>query len=130
MFKSSKNSSPNANAIVSCITEKFKELQTKKSNLKVFVSDGASVVISRKGGVATKLETNFPCYNIHWVRHRLALECADTGDDYKFIRNVEEILIELWRFFKNSSKRLHIYMKVTLSAKQFDSLTEKEKLIL
>ena len=36
-------------------------------------------------------------------------------------------MIELWRFFRNSPKRLHIYMKVTLSAKEFDSVTEKKK---
>ena len=66
-------------------------------------------------------------FNIHCIFHRLALAYADTGDDYKFIRNTKEILIELWRFFKNSLKRFYIYMKVTLSAKEFDSLTEKEK---
>ena len=66
-------------------------------------------------------------FNIHCICHRLALACADTGDDYKFIRNVEEILTELWRFFKKLSKRLHIYMKATLSAKEFHSLTEKKK---
>ena len=40
---------------------------------------------------------------------------------------MEEILIELWTFFKNIPKRLHLYVKVTLSAKKFDSLTEKKK---
>ena len=29
-----------------------------------------------------------------------------TGDDYKFINSFEENLIKLWKFFKNSSKRL------------------------
>ena len=66
-------------------------------------------------------------FNIHCICHRLALACPDTGDDYKFIRNVEEILIELQRFFRNSPKRLHIYIKVTVNAKEFDSLTEKKK---
>ena len=66
-------------------------------------------------------------FNILLVWHSLALACANTGDDYKFIRNVEKILIELWRFFKNSPRRLHIYMNVTLSAKEFDSLIEKKK---
>ena len=65
--------------------------------------------------------------NILRICHRLAIACADTGDDYKFIRNVEEILIELSRFFKNSPKRLHIYIKVTLNAKEFNSLAEKKK---
>ena len=66
-------------------------------------------------------------FSIHCICHRLALACADTGDRYQFIRNAEEISIELGRFFKNSPKRLHIYMKVTLSTKEFDSLTEKKK---
>ena len=84
-------------------------------------------MVGKKSGVATKLKTNFALkmFNIHSICHRLALGFVDT-DDYKFIRNAEEILIELWRFFKNSPKRLHIYMKVTFSAKEFDSLTEKK----
>ena len=40
---------------------------------------------------------------------------------------MKETLIELWRFFKNSLKRLHIHIKVTLSAQEVDSLTEKKK---
>ena len=40
---------------------------------------------------------------------------------------MEEILIELWRFFRNIPKRLHICVKVTRSVKKFDSLTEKKK---
>ena len=87
-------------------------------------------MVGKKSGVATKLKTNFALkmFNIHCICHRLAIACADTGDDYKFIRNTEGILIQIliWRFFKNSPKRLHIYMKVTFSAKEFDSLTEKK----
>ena len=66
-------------------------------------------------------------FSIHCICHRLALACADTGDDYKSIRNAEEILIELSKIFKTSPKTLHIYVKVTLSTKEFDSLTEKKK---
>ena len=86
-------------------------------------------MVGKKSGVATKLKTNFALkmFYIHCICRRLALARADTGDDYKFLRNVEEILIERWRFFKNSPKRLHIYMKLTLSAEEFDSLTEKKK---
>ena len=65
-------------------------------------------------------------FDIHCICHRLALACEDKGDDYKFKRKADEILIELWRFFKNSPKRLQIYM-VTFSAKEFDSLAEKKK---
>ena len=65
-------------------------------------------------------------FDIHCICHRLALACEDIGDDYKFKRKAQEILIELWRFFKNFPKRLQIYM-VTFSAKEFDSLTGKKK---
>ena len=72
--------------------------------LKALVSDGASDV----KGVAIKLREEFSksTINIHCRCHRLALACADTGVNYKFIRSFEENLIELWKFFKNSPKRL------------------------
>ena len=51
-------------------------------------------MVGKNGGVATKPKMNFSLKVYHCICHRLALACADTGDDYKFIRNVEEILIE------------------------------------
>ena len=86
-------------------------------------------MVGKKGGVATKSKTNIASkmFNNHCIYHRLALACANIGDDYKLMRNVEKILIELSRFFKNSPKILNIYMKVTLSVKEFDSLTENKK---
>ena len=80
-------------------------------------------MVGKKSGVATKLKTNFAVkmLNIYCICHRIALACADTCDDYKFQRNAEEILIELWRFFKTSPKRLHIYMKVTLLRRHMTS---------
>ena len=125
----SPKASPDANAIVSCLTEKFKELNLEVAKLKAFVSDGASVMTGSKGGVATKLKNDFSktLINIHCICHRLALACADTGDEFKFMRNFEENLIEIWKFFKNSSKRLKMYVKTTLKCKQFDSLSNKRK---
>ena len=91
LLEFSENSKPNADAIVPCITEKFQELKIKISNLKVFASDGASIMVGKKVSVETKLKINFALkmFNIHFICHRLALACANTCDDYKFIRNVE-----------------------------------------
>ena len=104
-------------------------MQSEISNLKVFFYGGVSIMVGKKSGVATESKTNFALkmFNIHCIHYRFSLACADTGDDYKFIRNVEETLLELWRFLKSSPIRLHIFMKVTLSAKEFDSLTENKK---
>ena len=127
LLEHSPEASPDADAIVACITEKFKELTLEIENLKAFVSDGASVMTGVKGGVAAKLRNEFTAtmINVHCVCHRLALACADTGDDYKFINSLEETLLNLWKFFKNSPKRLKIYIRIALSCKDFDKMTKK-----
>ena len=86
-------------------------------------------MVCKKVGVATKLKTNFilKIFNIHCICHRLAIACADTGDDYKFIRSVEEILIELWRFFKKLSQEIAYIHEGKSRSKEFDSVTEKKK---
>ena len=102
LLEHSPDASPNAAAIVTCITKKFEELGMEIKKLKAFVSDGASVMTGVKGGVATKLREEFSksMINIYCICHRLAQACADTGADYKFIRSFEENLIELWIFTK------------------------------
>lgn len=125
----SPTSSPDADAIVACIAASFEELTLNIKNLQAFASDGASVMVGEIGGVAAKLRKDFipTMINIHCICHRLALACGDTGDDYKFIQNIEENILSLWAFFKNSSKRLHIYIKIALKSKQFDTLTPKRR---
>ena len=74
-------------------------------------------MVDEIGGVAAKLRKDFipTMINIHCICHRLALACGH----YKFIQNIEENILSLWAFFKNSTKRLHIYIKKALKSKQF-----------
>ena len=125
----SETSSPDADAIVACISKRFKTLTLDLQKLVAFASDGASVMTGREGGVAAKLRNDFAMtmINIHCICHRLALACADTGDDFKFVRDVEEELLSIWAFFTNSPKRLSTYLKVALKSKSFDSLSKKKK---
>ena len=121
--------SPNADAIVACITKKFEELNIEIRKLRAFVSDGASVMVGVKGGVAAKLREDFTqtMINIHCICHRLALACGDTGDNYKFIKNVEENLIGLWKFLKNSSKTIaHLRGGAKIEAIRYLSPPKKE----
>ena len=87
LLEDSIDASPNADAIVTCLTKKMQELAMEIGNLKPFVSDGTSVMTGAEGGVAAKLRKDFASkmINIHCICHRFALTCADTGDDYKFI---------------------------------------------
>ena len=52
-------------------------------------------MVGKKDGVATKTKTSIASkmFNNHCIYQRFALACANIGDDYKLIRNVEEILI-------------------------------------
>ena len=54
LLEHSPNASHDADAIVTCITKKFKEPALEISKLKAFVSHGAAVMTSSKGGVASK----------------------------------------------------------------------------
>ena len=129
LLEHSIDASPNADAIVTCLTKKMQELAMERGNLKAFVSDGVSVMTGAEGGVAAKFWQDFAStmINIHCICHRLALACVDTGDDYKFINSFEENRIKLWKFFKNSSKRLKIYLRIALKCKEFDTMSNKRQ---
>ena len=129
LLEHSIDASPNADAIVTCLTKKMQELAMERGNLKAFVSDGVSVMTGAEGGVAAKFWQDFAStmINIHCICHRLALACVDTGDDYKFINSFEENRIKLWKFFKNSSKRLKIYVRIALKCKEFDTMSNKRQ---
>ena len=125
----SETSSPDAKSIVNCVEKRFDKLTMDITKLVAFVSDGASVMTGHIGGVAALLRKEFTptMINVHCICHRLALAFGDTGDDFKFVQNVEENLLLLWAFFKNSSKRLAIYIKIALKTKSFVSMTKKRK---
>ena len=129
LLEHSIDASPNRDAIVTCLTKKMQEFAMEIGNLKAFVSDGASVMTGAEGGVAGKLRKDFAStmINIHCICHQLALACADTSADYKFINSFEENLIKRWKFFKNSSKRLKIYVRIALKCKEFDTMPNKRQ---
>ena len=97
---------------------------------KAFTSDGASVMTGHQSGVAARLSEHENCQtrlSVHFICHRLALACSDTGDELSYIQEFEKTLLQLWKFFKNSPKRLRMYIKTALRMCDFDTLPAKRK---
>ena len=65
--------------------------------------------------------------NVHCVCHHLALACSDMGDELKFIKDFKLTMIQLWKFLKNSPKRLKIYIKTATACKNYDNLSKHKK---
>lgn len=78
-----------------------KESNLEVRNLKSVVSDGARIMTGEYSGVAARLRRiNKVMPNFHCICHRPALNCADTGDRIKYIKEVETILKETWHFLR------------------------------
>ena len=52
--------------------------------------------------------------NIHCICHLLTLRYADSSSQLRVLKDFEDVLIQLWTFFKNSPKRLNILLKALL----------------
>ena len=109
----------NAEAIATLI---LKELEENDGlNLLCFTgfsSDGASVMVGKRTGVATRLkQVNPVLLNIHCICHRLALACTDSNESLTYIKNLETLLRQLWQFFENSPQRMAAYLKMQTELK-------------
>ena len=119
-----------AETIHDCLINLLISLDLKIQNAKAFTSDGASVMTGHQSGVAARLSEHENCQtmlNVHCICHRLALACSDTGDELSYIQEFEKTFLQLWKLFKNSPKRLKIYIKTALSMRDFNTLPPKRK---
>ncbi|CAG8727614.1 5848_t:CDS:2, partial [Cetraspora pellucida] len=78
-------------------------------HLIAFASDGASVMMGNKNGVAQRLSKICP-YIIytHCIAHRLALACKDSQKQLNYFTNAETVIRDVYKYYKNSVKRIHI----------------------
>ncbi|XP_068690462.1 E3 SUMO-protein ligase KIAA1586-like [Montipora foliosa] len=122
--------SANADAIKVMLVKQIAAAKLEKSKLTGLVTDGCSVITGKRNGVAVKMRQecklllNVHCI-CHCICHRLALACGDTNAHVSYIKVVENILVQLWSFFKNSSKRSASYAKAAVAAKSL-VVTSKE----
>ena len=78
--------SADANTIYTVATTKLLSLKLELNKLASIVTDGASVMMGHKSGVAALLKerVNKSLINVHCLAHCLALSCTDTAKDIKF----------------------------------------------
>ncbi|XP_015761809.1 PREDICTED: uncharacterized protein KIAA1586-like [Acropora digitifera] len=94
-------------------------------------TDGASVMVGSREGVASKLKRDNPCtIAIHCVCHRLALACTDSNEYTKYIQDVSDILRQTWKHFENSPKRMALLMKVLTNVNEVRVSSTKGKKVL
>lgn len=111
--------SANAEAIATLLLKEIEELDDL--DLGCFTgltSDGASVMVGKRSGVAARLkQVNPTLINVHCICHRLALACTDSNESLSNIKDVETWLRQLWQFFENSPKRMAAYLKIQTQLK-------------
>ena len=122
--------SANAETLFTLLTNKMTELNMEINKVSSLVSDGASVMLGSRTGLAARLkEVNCRIISIHCICHKLALACVDTAKDVDYIGTVEDLLRQLWKYLENSPKRMAIYLKVQQEVKSFDLSKKSRKVI-
>ncbi|MCO5575626.1 hypothetical protein L7F22_029428 [Adiantum nelumboides] len=89
------------------LTKLIVDLGLDRKTLVSFGSDGASVMVGKKGGVAKRLKDAYPFVtSIHCVAHRTNLCASNTIDDFPFAKYVDSTLNEVATLFRKSVARL------------------------
>ena len=95
-----------AATITEVILEILARLNIPIQRVMGFGSDGASVMVGRRAGVATLLKQSNPeLIAIHCVAHRLALAVAQAGDAAPYVKVFKTLLHNLYSFYDNSPVR-------------------------
>ena len=137
MFLSSQNAqedfaSCNSEAIIELVKKDLAAYNLHISRLMGLSTDGASVMVGKNNGVAAKLrQRNSKLLNMHCVCHRLALAWTDTCQELKYIREVEDVLRQLWYYFHNSPNRMACFPKcqIELRKDQLNHIERTKKLL-
>ena len=119
--------SADAQTLFTILTTKLQEMKTSIEKCSSLVSDGASVMLGNRSGLAARLqELNPALISVHCICHKLALACVDTSKELNFIAEVEQVLRTLWKAMVNSSKRTNMYLSVQEELKSL-RLQDKSK---
>ena len=105
-------SGSNAEVLTESILSVLEEFYLNINKMKSFVSDAASVMTGKHNGVAARLKrVNTVMLNFLCICYRLALACCDSGNETEYIKEVEGILTQIWKFLDYSPKHLNNFIK-------------------
>ena len=96
-------------------------------NLKASLSDGVPVMMGSKEGVASKFRERQSLkhlLNVHYIRHRLPLACADSSNQLNFLKEFQLILTQQWVFSNNSP---NVYLKTAHKMHNIETLHDNKR---
>ena len=89
--------------LLKCLSDNGFDDGYLKKHLVAFASDGASVMLGRKAGIATKMSEKYP--NIltwHCLNHRLELAVGDTVHDITAMNHFQSFMDSLYTLYSRS----------------------------
>ncbi|CAG2186740.1 unnamed protein product [Mytilus edulis] len=96
-----------AATIKSAIVQTLEEIDVPLEKMCALGSDGASVMLGRKGGVAALLKESVPTLIAnHCVAHRLALASSQAAAAVPYLKKFKAIVEQLYRFYQYSAVRM------------------------
>ncbi len=95
-------------ALLNCLdTAGFSEAWLQK-NWVSFVSDGASVMLGKNSGVATRLTARYPnllhIFTWHCMNHRLELAVSDAVDEVQAVNHLKAFMEKIHNLYSQSNK--------------------------
>ena len=124
LLEQSEEGFPNANGILNCLVKMLDRL-----GLARFVPSKSFFIRwclsnDRKFREINDCKTMI---NVNCICHRLALACSDKRDELQFVKYFELTMTQLWKFFKDSPKRIKLYIRVAMQSKNFDAMPKRQK---
>ena len=98
-----KNPKSDAQVLFDTITNYLEEEGLDITKLLGFGSDGASVMIGRHKGVATRIKERSPhCVSVHCMAHRFNLCTSQASNGIPYLKEFEKTLTDLYYYFGGS----------------------------
>ncbi|XP_056127435.1 E3 SUMO-protein ligase KIAA1586-like [Rhinichthys klamathensis goyatoka] len=91
--------------LLTCLTNAGFTEEWFLENWVAFVTDGASVMLGKKSGVATRLTLKFPkLFSWHCMNHRLELAVSDAIDEVNSVNHFKAFMHKLYSLYSMSNK--------------------------